>query len=204
MTTETALVKVKPEADAQIIAFYNEALGLRAFAEARIIATVDDLKPANDDLLVIRRLKKAMEGRRKDYLTPFQEHVKEVNEAYKALMEPIETADKITSDKMLAFTREQARRRAEAEAINREKLELARREETLNGEHTVDLTPIEVPEAPKRVSSDMGSSGQRDNWKWELIDLKLVPVDYLMINAGILTPVVKASKGKLVIPGIRI
>ncbi|GAI94168.1 unnamed protein product, partial [marine sediment metagenome] len=41
-------------------------------------------------------------------------------------------------------------------------------------------------------------------WKWEVVDFALVPDSYKMINSGVLTPVVKASKGKIEIPGIRI
>jgi hypothetical protein len=203
---ETALVKIKPEADAEVMAFYIEAVMLRQYAEARVILTNDDLKPANNDLIIIRKVKKAMEEKRKDYLRPFQDHVKETNDAYKALMEPIEQADKITAGKMLAFDAEQKRKIREAEAIEAEKLALARREAELKGgEITVDLTPIEKPEAvPDRVRTEMGSSGQRDNWKWEVTDISQIPREYLMINAGMLTPIVKASKGKIIIPGIRV
>lgn len=203
---ESNLVLVKPQTDNQLMAFYNEAVSLRQYAEARVILTNDDLKPANDDLIIIRKVKKAMEEKRKEYLRPFQDHVKETNEAYKALMEPIEQADKITADKMLAFDAEQKRKIREAEAIETEKLALARREAELKGgEITVDLTPVEKPEAvPDRIKTEMGSSGQRGNWKWEIQDINLVPREYLMINAGMLTPIVKASKGKLSIPGIRI
>ena len=137
------LVLVKPEADVEIMVFYTQALQLRDYAEARVIITNDDLKPANEDLNIIRTLKKAMEEKRKDYLRPFQDHVKETNEAYKTLMEPIEQADRITEGKMLEFSREQKRKRLEAKAIEAEKLELAKRETELNGEHTVDLTPWE-------------------------------------------------------------
>jgi len=56
----------------------------------------------------------------------------------------------------------------------------------------------------KRVQTDLGIAGQRDNWKYEVIDINLVPREYLMINASMLTPIVKASKGKIVIPGIRV
>ncbi len=202
---EVSLVLVKPEANIEVIAFYNQALSLRDFAKARIITCNDDLKPASDDLIIIRKVKKAMEEKRKEYLKPFQDHVKETNDAYKTLMEPIEEADKITANKMLAFDVEQKRKIREAEAIETERLALARREEELTGEHTIDLTPVDKPEAvPERVRTGMGMTGQRDNWKWEVIDVTQVPREYLMINAGMLTPIVKASKGRLVIPGIRI
>jgi len=204
-TKEFNLV-LKPEANTEVMAFYNQAVILRDFAKVRVIACNDDLKPANDDLIIIRKVKKAMEEKRKEYLKPFQDHVKETNDAYKTLMAPIEEADKITANKMLTFDAEQKRKIREAEAIETEKMALARREAELKGgEITVDLTPVDKPEAvPEHVRTDMGMTGQRDNWKWEVTDINQVPREYLVINAGMLTPIVKASKGKLTIPGIRI
>jgi len=204
-TKTIALTLIKPEANAEIMAFYNQALSLKAFADARNITCNDDLKPANEDLIIIRKVKKAMEERRKDYLKPFQDHVKETNDTYKTLMEPIEQADKINAGKMLAFEAEQRRKRQEAEAIENERLALARREEELTGEHTVDLSPVEKPEAvPERVRTSMGMTGARDNWKWRCIDINLVPREYLMLNPAILTPTAKSYKDQRTIPGILI
>ena len=202
---ETAIMQIKPEEDIEVQNFYEQALKLAEYAKQRVITTVDDLKPATDDLSIIRKIKKALEEKRKEYLKPFQEHVQEINDAFKKLMEPILAADKIMADKMLAFDAEQKRIRQEQEEINRMRMEAAQKEMELKGEITEPVSLVEVlPEAPKRVSTDMGIAGQRDNWKWEVMDFALVPDDYKMINAGVLTPIVKASKGKISIPGIRI
>ena len=201
---ENSLVLVKPEANAEIMSFYNQALSLREFAEARVIISNDDLKPANDDLIIIRKVKKAMEERRKEYLKPFQDHIKETNDAYKVLMGPIEEADKITASKMLAFDAEQKRKIREVEAIEAEKLALARREAELKGgEITIDLTPIEKPEAvPDRVRSEMGSSGQRDNWTFAVVDFALVPDEYKILDSSKVGKLVRA--GMRNIPGLDI
>ena len=75
----------------------------------------------------------------------------------------------------------------------------------LTGELTKSVNLVEVlPPVPTRTQTDMGTAGMRDNWKWEEIDKNLIPREYLMVNAGMLTPIVKASKGRVVIPGIRI
>jgi len=200
----TALIKVDPRADVEVLRFLAESNQLRDFAEARIITTNDDLKPATDDLAIISKVKKAMEAKRKDYLQPFQEHVKEVNEAYKILMTPVEQADKITRDKMTAFINEQNRKRQAAEAIEAEKLALAKREAELKGgEITVDLTPIEKPiVAPQRTTTDMGSAGLKDHWVFEVTDFALLPDDYKMVDAVKLGKVVRA--GLHIIPGVLI
>ena len=193
------------EADTQVVGFYQEAIKAKDFAEARVITTVDDLKPATDDLSLIAKLKKAMEEKRKEYVKPLQDHVKSVNDAFKTLMEPIETADTITRGKILAFQLKQKLIREEQEKINALRMEAAKKEMELKGELTESVDLVEViPELAKKTTTDMGSAGMRDNWKWEVVDISQVPREYLMINAGVLTPIVKASKGIIVIPGIRV
>ena len=201
---ETALVK-KPHDDLEVMSFYNEAVKLQEYAEKLEIITSLDLKPATNDLSIIAKVKKGMEGKRKEYVVPLQNQVKEFNEAFKTLMAPIEEADRITRTKMLAFTREQERIRQEQEEINRKRQEAAESEMKLKGELSESVNLVEVaPEAPKRVSTEMGTTGQRDNWKWEVTDFALVPDEYKMINPALLTPAAKSYKDTRTIPGIRI
>jgi hypothetical protein len=200
----TALVKIKPQADVEVIAFYNESLRLREYAEARTIITAEDLKPATNDLSIIAKVKKAMDEKRKDYLKPFQDHIKETNAAFLTLMDPIEIADKITRSKILAFQAEQECIRREQEEINRLRMEAAQKEAALNGgviSESVNLVEVS-PEAPKRVSTGMGTVGQRMIRKWEVIDMAQVPEEYKIIDSARVTKVVKA--GIPSIPGIRI
>jgi len=201
----TAIVRVNPQLDIEVQNFYEEALKLHSYADQRVIATTEDLKPATDDLSIIAKVKKALEAKRKDYVQPIQEHVKSINDTFKTLTQPIDEADRITRKKILEYQQEQDRKHREAEEINREKYELAQREAALNetGEITVDTTQIEVvPEAPKRLYTDMGMVGQRMIRKWEVVDFSQVPDEYKAIDAGKVTKLVKAGIGG--IPGIRI
>ncbi len=200
---QEVLVTTKPGADPQFVAFYNEALRLWEIAEARVIITNDDLKPANDDLVIIRGIKRGMEEKRKEYLKPFQDHVKETNEAYKALMEPIEQADKITSGKMLAFDAEQKRRRHEQEEINRKRLEAAEAEMRLKGELSESVNLVEVmPEVPKRTQTDMGTTSTMKVRKYRVLNFTELPDQYKIENSALLNKVVKA--GIPSIPGVEI
>lgn len=199
------LTLTKPEERPEIITFYTQAVQLREYAEKRIILTNDDLAPATNDLAIISRVSKGMESCRKEYLAPFQAHVKETNEAFKKLMEPIERADTITRFKMTTFINEQNRKRAEAEKIEAEKLELAKREAALNdGAFTVDLTPIAKPAAaPERVITDMGSAGLKDHWELvEITDFDLLPNEFKMPDIVKLGKVIRA--GLHTIPGCKI
>ena len=201
---ETALIKVKPELDLQVMAFYTEALELKKYAEARVIKTLEDMKPANDDLNIIRKLKKNMEARRKEYLAPFQDHVKEVNEAYKNLMEPVDIADKITADKMLGFNREQERIRKEQEEINRLRLEAAQKDAALhNGEISESVNLVEVVEAPEKVTSTLGNSGMRDNWKYEVLNFALLDDAYKVADNAQLTAIARRHHDQKPVNGVR-
>lgn len=200
----TVMVKVKPDLDAEVTTIYTEALKLQEYATARVIATAEDLKPATDDLSIIAKVKKALEEKRREYLKPLQDHVKEINEVFKILMQPIEQADRVTRSKILAFQAEQDRIRREQEEINRLRLEAAQKEATLkDGEITESVDLVEVsPEAPKRVSTEMGTVGQRMIRKWEPVDMSQVPEEYKILDSAKITKVVKA--GIPSIPGIRI
>lgn len=204
-STPTSLVKVNPESDVEVKSFYAESLKLQKYAEARVVATGEDYKLATDDLTIIRRLKRALEEKRKDYLAPFQDHIKEVNDAFKRLGEPILLADKFTSDKMLAFTVKQNLIRQAQEEINRKRMEAAQAEMKLKGELSETINLVEVlPEQQKTIRTDVGTVSQRDNWKYEVVDFSLLPDEYKEPNIALLTRVVKASKGQLKINGVRI
>lgn len=194
MTTETTTaIRVKPETDLEVIAFYNEALKLKDYAERRTITTADDLKPATNDLSIISKVKKALEEKRKEYVKPLQDHVKEINDAFKILMEPIETADTVTRNKILAFQLNQKLIREEQERINALRLEAAKREKELTGElTTVDLVEV-IQEAPRRVSTDMGTIGQRMIRKYRVVNFALLPDQYKIENSALLNKVVKAG-----------
>lgn len=202
--TNTVMVKVKPDLDAEVTAIYTEALKAQEYATARVIATAEDLKPATDDLSIIAKVKKALEEKRREYLKPLQDHVKEINEVFKTLAYPIEEADRITRSKILAFQAEQDRIRREQEEINQMRMQAAEKEAALkNGEITESVNLVEVsPEAPKRVSTEMGTVGQRKIRKYRVINFAELPDQYKIENSALLNKVVKA--GIPTIPGVEI
>jgi len=202
-TQITALIKIAPSSDLKVMAFYNQALELQKYAEARVITTVEDLKPATDDLSLIAKVKKGIESSRKDYLQPFQEHIKETNDAFKTLMEPIETADTVTRNKILAFQLKQKLIREEQERINSLRLEAARKEMELKGELTESVNLVEVIQTPSRISTDMGVVGMRDNWTYEVTDFSILPDEYKVVDTTMLNAIAKRHHDTKPIPGVR-
>jgi len=192
--TPTTIVRVKPEQDTEVQSFYQEAIRLQEYATARVITTAEDLKPATDDLSSIAKVKKALEEKRKEYLSPFRNHIEEISDAFKRLMEPILAADSITRDKMLAFDAEQKRIRREQEEINRKRKEAADAEMALKGELTESVDLVEVAsEIPTTIRTDMGMVGQRMIRKYRVVDFALLPDQYKIENSALLNKVVKAG-----------
>jgi hypothetical protein len=195
-----------PGTDIEVIEWHRQGIGLQEYAESRVIKGLGDLKSANDDLTIIARLKKVMEDRRKQYVQPLNVQVKAINDNYKQLMQPVLEAERITKQKMLDFNAEQERIRREQEAVNRLRMEAAQKEAALNeGEISEPVKMVEViAEAPRRVSTDMGSSGMRDNWTFEITDFAALPDDYKLANTAALNAFAKSTKGARQIPGVRI
>jgi len=201
----TALINCEPLMDAEAVALFNEAILLKQYADARVIESLSDLKSATADLNIIRKLKRTLEALRKEWLKPLQDATKGINADFATLMAPVNDADKITAGKMLDFDNEQKRIRAEQEEVNRLRIEAAEKEAALNdGVITESVDLIKVSEVLDFVRTDAGNAGMRDNWKWEVTDFSLVPDEYKKVDEGTLTRVVKASKGKVPIPGVRV
>lgn len=199
----TAVLNINPTRDEKVLALYEESLKLRDYAEARVVDSLESTKDATNDLSMIAGLKKALEEKRKEYVTPLQSHVKEINTTFKMLVTPIEVANSTTRDKVLAYQKILADQKAEEERINAMRLEAATAEMELKGELTEPLALVEVSEgAPRRIHTPLATLGQRSIRKWELEDMSLVPEEYKTLDSARITSVVKA--GIPSIPGIRI
>lgn len=199
----TALA-LRPGEDVEARGYFQEALKLLEYADARVITTIEDNKVATDDLSIISKLKKAMDGKRKEYLEPLKVQTEAIRGTYDYLMLPVLEADKITRDKMLGYGKEQDRIRAEQEEINRKRQEAAETEMKLKGELSESVNLVEVvPGAPKRVSTDMGTTGQRDNWKWGVVDFALLPDEYKVVDNSLLTAVARKHHDQKPVPGVR-
>ena len=198
-----AIIKVDPQDDLKFQCMKAEMTTLRDRAIALIVNSDGGMIAASTDLGIIADLKKSIETLRKEYVKPLNDHVSGINLIFKEVSEPINEVDKIIRGKVLAYQAEQNRLRAEAEEINRLRMEAAKREMELKGELTEPVNLVEVTEeAPSRVTTEQGEVGTRNVRKWEVSSLAEVPIEYLMIDSTKVGKVVRA--GIPSIPGIRI
>ena len=201
--TDTAIIKVNPNADEVVSAFYQNALDLREVSTITAIQSLEDIKDATDLLTTISNLKKAVEEKRKEYVSPLQGYVKAINDTFKGLMGPVEEADRIIRDKILAFQKAEEDKRREQERINRLRIEAAKAEEALKGEVSGPVVLITPDESlPERITTDTGELGTRTIRKWEVEDFALLPDEYKLPDANKIGRVVRA--GIPSIPGVRI
>ena len=101
---DTQIVQV-PEANVTIESFQEQVKSLLAYSESRVVVCDDDAKGATDDLSMMSSLKKNIDERRKEYVSPLNDKVKSINNLFKTITEPLEQADSITRDKVLEIGR---------------------------------------------------------------------------------------------------
>jgi len=193
-----AVISIKPEIDPAYPDLVSEAAALCRYADLRIIKNDEDAKTATDDLNLIRKLEKSIEGLRDKYVRPLNEHVKAINNKFKTLSIPLDQADKTTEAKILAYRNEVKRKAREAEEINRQKEELARKEAAFNGtgEVTIDTTPVIIPEVVKNVRAETATAGVRSNWKAEVIDFAALSDEYKLPDMTTLNAMARSRKGQ--------
>lgn len=193
-----AVISIKPEIDPAYPDLVSEAAALCRYADLRIIKNDEDAKTATDDLNLIRKLEKSIEGLRDKYVRPLNEHVKAINNKFKTLSIPLDQADKTTEAKILAYRNEVRRKAREAEEINRQKEELARKEAAFNGtgEVTIDTTPVIIPEVAKNVRAETATAGVRSNWKAEVIDFAALSDEYKLPDMTTLNAMARSRKGQ--------
>jgi hypothetical protein len=199
-----AIINILPENDLAVINLTSEIDKLGDYAATRVIKSDTDLTPAGEDLILILGLKKALKEKQREYTFPIQEHYEKVNAVFKDLLTSLDLIEKLNKSKITAYTDAQKARVAEAERLNREADELARKQAEFSGtgEITVNTTPLEAPAPVKKVSTLSGSFSEvaAPN-TWVLVDWKLVPDDCKMLDTTKINKIVRAGGS---ITGIRV
>lgn len=201
METDIVLIKVNPVGDVAVKGLLVEVQKLLDFARARVVDTDEAVKLATEDLSLMANLRKAIEGKRKEYTAPIKEELDKVTDAFKMVAEPLAEADRITREKVLVYRREQERKAREAEEINRLRMEAARKEMELKGELTEPVNLVEVSPAPvAHVKTEVGNLGTPKVWRFEVMDFAKLPDEYKQPDLVKIRKVIIAG---VTIPGIR-
>lgn len=206
----------------------NEQLGkevslIETQASAVVVASEADYAAAGD----LTKTVKAMQKQVKEYWDPLRVAAKktydDVLAKKKAMLDPLEAAEKILKGKMTEFVLEQERKRKEQEEAMRRlaQAEIDRKlEEAATAETNGDTMGVEFAMAEAEVMQGIAEAGSipsqkpkadgvstSKTWKITSIDDSKVPV---ALCGAVIRPVdekavlalIKATKGKIEIPGI--
>ncbi len=181
-----------------------------------VIETDDEYAQAGGVLRSIAQQKSDHDAARKRITDPIRAGLDEIMRQAKATVAPLQQLDESIRSEMNDFN---ARKREAAEAeqaerdrIARQEAEEAAAEEAATFEdETVLETPAVlhraqerrtvVPAAPPPVK---GISKPIQDWKCKVENASLVPREYCMPNESAIRAMVKAQKGNVRIPGVRI
>lgn len=213
MTTQdkftSAIVRVNPEGEEVYSALRDETQRLGELALAFVVNSPDTVREATEDLVTVATLRKTLESLRKEYVDPLNAHVKAINDAFKPLTDTISEANTILKGKIALYNTEQQRIKAEAERIERLRLEAEEAAAKLALEAGQPPPPPPEPVAPlpqsqeqRRVDTVVGGMHTRQIPKWELLDFEQVPSKYKVLDSVKIGKLVRA--GEREIPGIRI
>jgi len=206
--TSQALVNIKPSVDPFVYALRDKVLAFGNYALSLSIVSIENARSATEDLAISGSLKKALEEKRKEYTAPLNEHIKAINTAFKTISDPLEVADRLLRDKVIAWQKVQEDIKRKAQELTAlEAAAAVKRQEILESTGEIVEAPkvvaIFVPETDtSRVHAGLATAGAITNWKWIEVNFAEVPNEYKMLDASKITKVVRA--GVRSIPGLEI
>jgi hypothetical protein len=180
---------------------------------------------ASDDLARCLALKRALEAGKADDLKPLRERLDGQRRFWDALLERIGAIETTIKTTLLDWYRADERARIDAAqaAIDAERIVAAAEAQAdaqaagLPREQAEDLARVVGDQAalraaeliapstpPTTIAGEHGRASIRIDWTFEITDEALVPREYLVIDTVTIARVVRATKDKTAIPGVRI
>ena len=175
------------------------------YADRAEITDADTCVMVTDDLSMMRKLKKALETSRTDYVKPLNDEVAAINQLYKDISGPLAIADRSLEAKMIAWQRAEILR---IETERAEALLIQVQAETVVNEVTGEVIEAEVetpaiPDMPNKIQrGQVGSSSLKEVPKFIVEKPELVPDEFKVIDEKAIARQVKA--GRREIPGVKI
>lgn len=198
----TAVISIAPGEDSRVMALLTEASELVNYARSREIDSVDAVKTATNDLVIMKKLKDRIAEKQKEWTAPISEKLDRVKNAFKLILGPLEVANQITREKIMKYrTAEQEKAAAAQKAVALQE-EAALLEAKARGDDKPEETPaaVVVPAQPAHYRADLGMTGMAKTWKWEVEDIAKVPAEFMVPDGP---KILKAVRTGREIPGIK-
>ena len=167
-------------------------------AQECVVETIKDVDNASAFLKEIKDMEKIVEDKRITFTKPLNESLKNINNTFKKMREPLEQARDLLTRKILTWKRIESERVAAEQAAYRKIQEAEAELRRLNNEPEVKVEPIIV--AP--VVNKIGNMQTVKRWTFEIIDFSKVPDGYKSINSTEVNCAIRS--GNRDIPGLKI
>lgn len=188
--------------DKQVLAVRNESADIVTRAQNFQIVSEQTASDANTVLHWIARAKKALEERRKFFVTPLKDHVKRIDAEFKMITGPLIKADAIIRSKVVDYRikLEEAARKKEEELQRKEEAKRKKQEEKAmaKGEELPPPAPMPTVEIPKTTEGIT----MVKTWTYGIEDIEKVPREYLVLDSGAVMRAI--GQGIHEIPGLQI
>ena len=202
----------------------GEIKGARiVLADSKLVAIVNQ-EGYEGTARAIRDIKNkynALDAMRKTITKPLDEAKKKVMELFNQPLDMLSQAEKILKQAMIAYAGEQEQKaKAEQKRLQeladkeaeRQKKALEARIATAEAKGNVDkveelrLQQEQIVAMPVAVLSSIETpkgASYREQWSAEVVDISLVPREYMVVNQQALDKIAMATKGTIQIPGVK-
>ena len=162
------------------------------------INTIEDVDSASLFLKEIKDMEKTVEDKRLTFTKPLNESLKNINDTFKKMREPLEQARNLLTSKILTWKRIEAERVAAEQAAYRKIQEAEAELCRLQNKPVVEEEPIVI--AP--VVNKIGNMQTVKRWTFEVVNFAEVPDELKIINSLAVKESIR--NGIREIPGLKI
>lgn len=181
----------------ELVPLKKKVITLSEQAESFQITNDKDLTKAVEILSNLNKMGDAIKEKKELITKPLNLALKNAREMFKPLENPYEEAIDILREKMSAYQTAKVKKENDAKA------KIAARVGEGKGKLKIETAVEKIEEigtADKNVSTEAGAVNFRTVKKFEVMDITMVPHEYLLPNESLITKVMKEGKE---LPGIR-
>ena len=152
----------------------------------------DELNEANGILRKIATLRKAAKAHFESLKKPFNEAMANLRQKEKEFLQPMEQGESAIKKLIVEYNHKRD------EQLKAEQAKLDAMAKTLEG------TGISVLPTVKLEKPKMQGTSVRNRYDFDIVDVNLIPREYLVVDMAAIGKVVRALKEKTNIPGIKV
>jgi len=161
-------------------------------AEAFIVNTLANVEKASSFLKEIKDMETVVENKRIEFTKPLNQSLRNINDTFKKMKEPLEQARSLLTNKILFW------KRNESEKIAREE----ERRRKIQDAHEKQGHQVNAPIIMEKIENKIGNIQTVKRWTYEIIDFVNVPECYKVIDA--IKVNLRIREGERHINGLRI